>query len=561
MRAPVAILSAMLALPACQDPTSDLGPAQSVELGRAVFSYEGPRHYDILLVIDDSASMADEQETLALNLGAFIDVLESEEVKMDYRVMVVRTSGSNCQLDGQTDGQTDGGLPVAESCRARLEDFVVPEGREAGVADWRDVCLESCAHETLDIVPTLAGLEDTARPRPWLEHRRDTEGEGVNSPVPLGEALTCLGLVGVSGCDYESPFEAIARVLEQDKVPGSPTYGFLREDAHFLALVISDEDDCSLRDPSVLDPAGARVFWPPGTPSAETRAPSATCFRAGSGCRVEENRWVCEAVERAADGGPAGPGSGAAPVLHPVDELVQSFERLRQSKRDAGNHEAAVLLGLITGVDERGMGAWPLPEPEDADFVAEFGVAPGCQAMHDEQRAVGMSPPRLLALAEALTPNNAFSSCSNDYSPALEAIAEAIRPQLAPNCFPHTARLHPVGSQGRSADCLVFAEVEGLAEETRVPECVRDDEGGYQLDEEMGDYTRPPEAEVCFVAITDANGSMTPDPFDSMSVECVDQEGNLEFKFVMRPGSPWRGRDRRYEVVCSVDPEAPAPMP
>ena len=94
-----------------------------------------------------------------------------------------------------------------------------------------------------------------------------------------------------------------------------------------------------------------------------------------------------------------------------------------------------------------------------------------------------------------------------------------------------------------------------------MPECVRDDEGGYQLDEETGDYIQPPDAEVCFVAVTDANGSMTSDPFDTMSPECVDQEANLEFKFAMRPGSPWRGRDRRYEVVCSVDPELPAPMP
>src|SRR5687767_351818 len=57
---------------------------------------------DILFVIDNSGSMAEEQALLSANFGAFISVLEREDVGANYRIGVTTTDVGNPRCTNTT---------------------------------------------------------------------------------------------------------------------------------------------------------------------------------------------------------------------------------------------------------------------------------------------------------------------------------------------------------------------------------------------------------------------------------------------------------------------------
>jgi hypothetical protein len=80
-----------LALLGCSPAAPALGEIEHYSEGFTQLQYVRPNKVDILIVLDNSSSMAEEQAILANNLGAFIDVLEAEEVEADYRVAITTT--------------------------------------------------------------------------------------------------------------------------------------------------------------------------------------------------------------------------------------------------------------------------------------------------------------------------------------------------------------------------------------------------------------------------------------------------------------------------------------
>ena len=73
---------------------------------------------DVLLVLDNSGSMGEEQTQLAANFGPFIEKLE--EAGADYRIAITTTDlgGPHCE------GASGGGELHLSSCRDRPQDFV-----------------------------------------------------------------------------------------------------------------------------------------------------------------------------------------------------------------------------------------------------------------------------------------------------------------------------------------------------------------------------------------------------------------------------------------------------
>ena len=63
----------------------------------------------------------------------------------------------------------------------------------------------------------------------------------------------CIALLGADGCIFEQPLEAARRALYEKGEPGMENEGFLREDSILVILIISDEDDCSVEDPSIFN--------------------------------------------------------------------------------------------------------------------------------------------------------------------------------------------------------------------------------------------------------------------------------------------------------------------
>lgn len=150
---------------------------------------------DILFVVDNSGSMDQEQANLAKNFPSFVNVINTYKTKsgadLDYRIAVT-----------SSDDKKDKGK------------FQVTAGEAAPPA-----CIAGPA-------------------RPWLE-RPDGDVSGF---------FSCRARVGIEGTGTERPLESAllgvtARIA--DGTNASNGAGFVRDDALFAMVILSDEDEGS----------------------------------------------------------------------------------------------------------------------------------------------------------------------------------------------------------------------------------------------------------------------------------------------------------------------------
>lgn len=174
-----------------------------------------PQKTDILFVIDNSDSMAEEQAGIARELPAFIDQLnQGGGVEQDFRVGVITTSVYQNALVGG---------------RTYYQDYPEQSGRLQPVPDEAadgGVVLGSGTERMLDASdPSL--VDKFAR----LIHQ------------------------GTGGSGQETPFEAVRLAtgpLAQVPIVSGGNGGFLRDGARLLVVVVSDEDDCSEEAPPTV---------------------------------------------------------------------------------------------------------------------------------------------------------------------------------------------------------------------------------------------------------------------------------------------------------------------
>ena len=163
-----------------------------------------PQRTDILFVIDNSLSMAEEQAAVATELPAFLEELRkgSAVVVQDFRVGVITTSVYQRASTPQGDQLT---YFTEES--GRLQPVPDAEGR-----------------------PTAARFIDDEDPQMLEKFRR-------------------LVVRGTEGSGQESHFEAVRLAvsppLTETPVEQGGNGGFLRDGARLLVVVVSDEEDCS----------------------------------------------------------------------------------------------------------------------------------------------------------------------------------------------------------------------------------------------------------------------------------------------------------------------------
>ena len=420
-----ALLVGMLVLCGCDErpakpvevrPTLDVtNPPQPVEPNRDV---------DILFVIDNSGSMADEQRTLSRSFERFITKLESPEVRANYHIAVTTTDSGNPACTGNNDTDPEMGKLQMSSCRDRLDEFIFRPGDEE--TDERQTCLDVCPRLGFEVLPTT-GPDGEVASRRWLESI-----DGVrNLPADwtTSEAFGCFGPQGVAGCGFESPLESMHRALRLAKDPHSHAYGFLRPYAALAVIIVTDEYDCSHNpdheDVFVDDDS---EFWP----AAATGATSAICWHAGVACAGgPESFDDCHAVNLDAAGSLVDTDPEDDAVLRPVSRyisFIEDIEREMQVYSPSRRVVVSVLGGVPIGY-ARGAQKLEYVAAASPDRVRDFGVEPGC--VFGEQEAY--PPVRLREWAEAFEidgQRNLFSICSDGYDEALETIADRIVDQI-----------------------------------------------------------------------------------------------------------------------------------
>lgn len=192
-------LSGLLAaaLSAC---AGSFSPADAAPPGEAQTIY-ACETIDVLFVIDNSNSMAEEQDNLIANFPRFVQRIEALQPRpRSYHVGVVSS--------------------------------------DLGAGPYR--------------IGTCTPPGDEGK----LQHATGTPGcanlprflEGPSAT--LADDFACVAALGDRGCGYEQQLEAALVALTAQPY----NQGFVRANAPLAIIFISDEDDCSAADPGIFDP-------------------------------------------------------------------------------------------------------------------------------------------------------------------------------------------------------------------------------------------------------------------------------------------------------------------
>ncbi|MEM6295677.1 MAG: VWA domain-containing protein [Myxococcota bacterium] len=529
-------------------------PLKRVEYEAAQEEMEGiaitvNKDVDILFVVDNSGSMGEEQRNLSANFGAFIDVLEADDVKANYRLGITTTDDSNYWCKGQGVSDAESGQFVLSSCRSRLGDFYF-SGDDTNA---EEACTEFCDLDSIDIQGTTTKDDPNASPRPWIEN---IEG-ATNLPdgVTTTQAMQCFGPQGINGCGFESHLESMWKALKLADQSAQDEFGFLRDNAILSIVFVTDEADCSFNRelqnivfgegdgvPGLGDgDVGNQVFW--SIPDQQQSPTSAVCWNAGVTCDFSLDSDQCTAINKDVDGNETSNDDDSA--LYPLTKYTSLVQEIENNKK-ALNPSQEVLVSAIAGVPENFPDIRQLSYAEGPDaanpesFQAKFGIGQGCSSSVAE----AVPPVRLKEFAEEFLvndgDNNLFSVCSTNYTPALEAIAESIRDQLKPACMPAcVADTDPIleGVQPLCTLTQTYRDDAGSQIEDNIPECGEGD-------------TVPEGADVCFTNLVDQDGS-TPNELDNMQDACIDEGWNLEFRLVRREGVPAPG-GAQVSATCQL---------
>jgi hypothetical protein len=180
------------------------GFADELTSGPGVAATTGCTKIDFLFVVDNSGSMAREQESLSNSFPGFMQVIERQVEGKDFHIMVVDT-------DGPSSVETSLANTSEPSSELRC-DVQIGAGRR------------------LDSSGADCGLRGGMR---------------FMSPEQpdLTDTFTCVAQVGTDGSDYEQPVRALLRATSAPLTGDGCNAQFLRRDAMLVVTLVTDEDD------------------------------------------------------------------------------------------------------------------------------------------------------------------------------------------------------------------------------------------------------------------------------------------------------------------------------
>ncbi len=518
-----------LATPACLD--HPLKPveydSEGVASGSLPLSLN--KDVDILFVIDNSGSMAEEQATLARNFERFIGKLEEDMVEANYRIAITTTDMGHVYACGNT-GPEAGNFQLT-SCLQRPGEFVFQTDDR-----FSEACESICEIADLGTTPTRTLLDPEERARPWIERI----GGVSNLPTGVGtaEAFECFGPQGIAGCGFESTLESMRLALLRAENDDEPSYGFLRPGAILAVVFVTDEEDCSARKDAEYREAwsedGNRVFW--SEANVGMGPTSEVCWNAGVECDGGPGTYSeCRAVNKGIDGEPT---DADHSVIYDVQRYIDFLQELEDRKRDV-DPDAEVLVAVLAGVPAgypAGTEEIVYADGDDVDYLLNMGIGAGCSSPNGK----AVPPVRLRKFAEAfaltdeIADRNLYSVCAEDYSPALTQIADKIIDQLQPACMPKCVADSDPLENGLQPNCALvetYRDERGDSHEVKVPQCLDDGAGP----------TLPDGADICYVTLTG----------DEREEECIAAGWNLQFDVVRGPGGE-RAQGSTVSASCIV---------
>jgi len=179
----------------------------------------GERPVDILLVIDNSRTMLEEQERFKVAISAFLNALLDPPAGVNPKDVHI----------GVITSDMGDGFPESDACSALGDDAKLQndtDSDEAGCTGSFPVFLEYEVEDAPD-------------------------ASKINA---ITDMLSCLVLQGQDGCGFEHQLEATLLALTNRASAGGPNEDFPREDAVLAIVYLSNENDCSSTTRDLFDP-------------------------------------------------------------------------------------------------------------------------------------------------------------------------------------------------------------------------------------------------------------------------------------------------------------------
>ncbi len=369
------------------------------------------RAVDLLFVIDNSGSMADEQANTRGNFPAYFTSLKNmvgglPDVHLGVTTTDLGTGMFQITYCEEVGG--DGGALVTGNCSnptgAPYIVDVKPRGCEVTM-DQSNFCSDHtcsqthCAHE-----PSTTFVLDSTTGCPRC---RNYAGES------LEDVFSCIADLGTMGCGFEQPLEAMKRALEPTNTANA---GFLRDNAFLAVLLITDEDDCSASDPQLFDNTQTDIDSTLG-PLTSYR-----CFEHGVTCDINDRTH--EGIRQNCV-----PREDPSALLHPLSSYIQFLRELK----DPQEMVVAAIAGPVP----------PSPVGEGHNMLVELDEQSRPELQYSCTTAMDGAVPgiRIYNLVAAFNEeeelaNWAYSSiCSADYTPALAGMGNRIKDILDFQCL------------------------------------------------------------------------------------------------------------------------------
>ncbi|MCP4198456.1 MAG: hypothetical protein GY762_15005 [Proteobacteria bacterium] len=494
--------------PVCPVPT---------EINQTDFQAAGFDGVDLLVVVDNSKSMKEEQQILATGFFTLINSLVNPTSDWPYppvdnmRVAVVSSDmglqwGEEGSLGGspvgipQCDGLGDNGeFQLPSGGTITVESDVIQCEVDAGQcpcetggascpvpSDWSCTGGTCSGPPTVNCPSSLFGGED------WAEN---SEGDNLD----IAREVACMSDLGITGCGFEQQLEA--------SVKGLSTYQDFMKPEHLLAvLVVSDEEDCSIADSALFSTAE----WD---------------FDEGGYMVNVACNWHDEQPDDQ--------------YLFPTNRYMASWLQLK------GGMRAGVVFAAIVGVPRnttcQGGGnalSQCLAEDEMQYVTTLRGDPPNertyfayaCQRAGVTDATPGR---RYVEVAQEFGDNGyVYSICNEDWSPAMADIANLIAVAVGSSCYEDSLVWAPLSQENQELEnCLECG--------TAVCNLVYEYEQGYECDAEES-------LKACEERLLAA------DPPPSCPEIFGDQGGELRYEMLDDPFS-------RMVVTCIV-PKLPAPF-
>ncbi|MEM1417583.1 MAG: hypothetical protein AAGH15_21985 [Myxococcota bacterium] len=385
----VAVVLLPLCLVACDREALPLEPCDAP----AALDAPPPDALDLLFMVDNSNCTTREQAKLAEAMPELLRTLLSGEI-----------------LDAE--GNPTRAFPALRSVRIGFISSDMGAGGNA-VPTCREPFGDDGRFVTFPPSSALGCRED---PPLFLELTREpgvSDEEWALQVEDLAFDAFCMTEIGTDGCGFEQPLEAILKALtpeesplrfqggtrgqgDANRVEGRDPARFLRPDSVLAVVAMTDEDDCSVAEPELLDPSSERY--------------------------VGDLNLRCFNYPEA---------------LHPVERYVDGLLALRPPER--------LVYATIAGVPARLGGADAsaiLAHPEMQEVVDEDDPTRLRTSCNPPGHGPSFPPRRMVSLAGALEARGAHvaigSHCQEDFQPAiapmLSAIADALEDQPEPAC-------------------------------------------------------------------------------------------------------------------------------